>query len=96
MTSTDIERRSLETDFERFKLAALFERAERDPAVLEAAKRADLEKAAKELSKLSGISPGETDYLRVQRMVSEFEEVLDAMIERTLSNRADRLDSGLP
>lgn len=68
----------------RFQLAELIERREFEPEALEAAKRADLDKSRKGLMKLSGISEDSPDYLRILRMVGDFEETLDQMIERIL------------
>lgn len=74
-----------ELGFEPFKLAGLLERHERDPEAFEAAKRADLARVARDLAELSGVSQNHPDYLVVQRMVGDFEEVLDQMIERILA-----------
>lgn len=78
-----------EVGIERFKLAELLTVHERDPETLEAAKRADLAMVARDLTELSGIPQDHPDYLEIQRIVGNYEEVFDRVIERTLSDQSD-------
>lgn len=75
---------------ERFRLAELVERHERNPQTLEEAKRADLARVSLRLTELSRIPQDDPEYLRVQRVVGDFEEFLDQMIEYMLDEGPSR------
>lgn len=74
-----------ESGFERFRLTELLDAQEHDSEALEAARRTDLARVSRQLTELSGISPDHPDYLEIQRIVGEYEQVFDRAIERALA-----------
>lgn len=74
-----------ERGFERSEVVELLDSSEYDPEALEEAKRADLIRIGRQITELARIPQDHPDYLFVQRVVAEYEEVLDRVIERVLA-----------